>query len=318
MRCEPLRAILIVGMLAAAPGVGRAEIVNRVLVIVNDEVITEADVTSHVSALLEAEPTPATTNAESIEMHEVVLRRLIEQRLMLQEAKRAGVAISSEEMLERLDELRDRFESEELFRQSLAEEGLSEERLKEKIREQLLVQRLVDQQVRSKITVSPQEVARELATHPELARSGDRVRASHLLIRVSESRSEETAHALITEIHHRLAAGEDFAALTNRYSEDPHRDEGGAMDWVGQGELLPELDAVLFRLSVGEISSPLQTRLGFHILRLDERREASSLSPTEANRHIYQQLYQAKFQERFVRWLEGLKRHAYIEILRAP
>ncbi len=90
------------------------------------------------------------------------------------------------------------------------------------------------------------------------------------------------------------------------------------MDWIGQGELLPELDAVLFRLSVGEVSLPIQTRLGFHILRLDERRDASSLSLTEANRSISQQLYQAKFQEAFSHWLDGLKGHAYIEILREP
>jgi len=318
MRAFPLRTVLIAGILAAAPGVGRAAIVNRVIAIVNDEVITEADVTSHVAALLEAEQTPAMVDAESVEMREVVLRRLIEQRLMLQEAKRAGVAIRSEEILERLDELRGRFASEEEFRGSLAQASLSEEQLKEKTREQLLVQRLIDQQVRSKITVSPQEVARELATHPELSRPGDRVRASHLLIRVNASRSEDAARALITQIHERLRAGEEFAALAKRYSEDPHRDEGGAMGWIGQGELLPELDAVLFRLSVGEISLPIQTRLGFHILRLDERRDASSLSLTEANRSISQQLYQAKFQEAFVRWLDGLKGHAYIEILREP
>jgi parvulin-like peptidyl-prolyl isomerase len=285
---------------------------------VDDEVITEADVTSHVSALLNAQEIPTTVDVETIEMHQIVLRRLIEQRLMLQEAKRAGLLISSEDILERLEELRGQFESAEGFRQSLAAGGLSEEQLKEKVRDQLLVQALIQQQVRSTIRVSPQEVARELAEHPELARSGDRVRASHILIRVNEVRAEQEARALITDLHQRLARGEDFAVLATRYSEDPHQEGGGAMGWVAQGELLPELDAALFRLAVGETSPPIQTRLGFHILRVEERREASSLSLMEANRSIYQQLYQAKFQEAFARWLNGLKRDAYIEILLEP
>lgn len=309
--------VILTGALLCFCGAAQAAIVNRVLAIVNDEVVTEADVASHVSALLESEDPPP-PDVDVVEMHEVVLRRLIEQRLMLQEAKRAGLTVDSEHIVKRLDELRGRFESEEQFRQSLAETALSEELLKEKVREQLLVQQLVDTRVRSKISVSPQEVAQELARHPELARPGDRVRASHILIRVTASRSEDAARALMAEVVQRLANGESFPDLARRYSEDPNRDAGGAMDWVGQGELLPELDAVLFRLSVGEVSAPIQSRLGFHLLRMEERRAASSLSATEANRTITQQLYQAKFQEVFARWLDDLKRDAYIEILREP
>jgi parvulin-like peptidyl-prolyl isomerase len=304
-------------MLLSFCGVARAEIVNRVVAIVNDEVITEADVTSHVAALLEAQDAPPVT-PDTVEMREVVLRRLIEQRLMLQEAKRAGVAVSSEEILERLEEMRGRFESEEQFRLSLKETGLSEELLKEKIREQLLVQHLIETQVRATITISPQEVARELAQHPELARPGDRVRALHLLIRVTPSRSEEQARALTEELRRRLTAGEAFADLARRYSEDPHRDAGGAMDWVGQGELLPELDAALFALSVGQVSEPIQTRLGFHLLRLEERRDASSLSPAQAHRNVSQQIFEEKLRQALARWVDGLKRDAYIEILREP
>jgi len=290
------------------------ETANRIVAIVNDDIITQADVTEHLSALLEEPQSPEPSDADSMAMQEVVLRRLIEQRLILQEAKRLGLSVSGEEVAKRFDELRGRFATEEEFQQSLINSKLSPEQLKEKIRDQLMVHRVIDAKVRSTIVVSPQEVAAALGTHPELGKPGDRVRASHILIRVNERRTPEKAKALVNEIHQQLVKGADFSSLAKRYSEDPHAQDGGAMGWVAQGELLPELDAALFTLKPGELSGPLQTRLGFHLVKVEERRPADSLSLTEANHEVSQQLYQQKFQAAFTRWLGELKRHAYIEI----
>ncbi len=293
-----------------------AETANRIVAIVNDEVITQTDVSSRVDALLEdQQATPQTKDPE--QMERMVLQRLIEQRLLLQQAKKEGIIVTSDEVRKRLEDLRSRFESEDAFQQSLVDSNLTEEQLKEKLRDQLMVQRLVDSKVRSMITVSPQEVAKEIGMHPDLAKGGDRVKASHILVRVSETRPAEKARELIDDIRKQLTNGAEFAALAKRYSEDPHAEEGGAMGWVAQGELLPELDAALFGLKVGELSAAIQTKLGFHLVKVEERRDATSLSVTDANRNLAQQIYQRKFQEAFARWLTELKRHAYIELVRA-
>ena len=141
------------------------------------------------------------------------------------------------------------------------------------------------------------------------------MRASHILVRVGERRTEEQARSLIDDLHRQLVAGADVAALAKRYSEDAHAQDGGMMDWVAQGELLPELDTALFSLKAGELSQPIQTRLGFHLVRVEERRDAQSLSVAEANRAVKERLYQQKFQAAFSRWIADLKRKAYIEIL---
>lgn len=314
-RPSPL-APVILGFSLLVGVAARAETVNRIVAIVNDDIITEADVASHVSALLEDQGAEAPP-MPSDQMREAVLQRLIEQRLILQEAQRANVSVSAQEVIDRLEELRARFGSEEMFRQSLTESHLTEPELKEKLREQLLVQRVIDDKVRSTIVVSPQEVARELSAHPELAKPGDRVRASHILVRVDERRSVEAARQLIAALHQQLLHGADFAELAKQHSEDSHRDEGGMMGWVAQGELLPELDTVLFSLKEGAVSEPIQTQLGFHLVRVEERRTATSLSVTEANHAIFQRLYQRKFQAALVKWLADLKRHAYLELLPA-
>lgn len=306
-----LATVLVCGMATPVS----AGTVNRIVALVNDEVITEADVNQRVNDALEDGEGALPSAGDAEGMHETILQRLIEQRLILQEAKRAGIVASSDQVALRVDALRKRFATEEEFQQSLVDSNLNEEQLKEKIRDQLLVRQLIDAKVRAKVVVSPQEVSRELAQHPDRAKPGDRVRASDILVRVGETRSEEQARALIQRLKQQASQGADFAALAKQHSEDPHAGEGGAMGWVAQGELLPELDAALFTLTPGEVSEPIQTRLGFHLLKVEERRAASSLSVTEANMAIYEQMFQQKFERAFSRWLNELKRDAYIEIL---
>lgn len=309
-------AVLALLLVPTAPA--WSETVNRIVAIVNDTVITEADVAAQVHSILDEQGLPDPTETESLEMHMMVLRHLIEQRLILQEAKKLGITVGSDEVAQRLDVLRSRAGSEAQFQQRLADSSLTEEELREKIREQLMVQRVVDAKVRSTIVVTPLEVANALGAHPELSKPGDRVRALHLLVRVTEDRTEAQARARIEELHRQLVQGAEFSALATRYSEDPSAADGGRMEWVAQGELLPELDAVLFSLPVGSISEPIQTRLGFHLVKIEERRTASDLSPTDANRAVFQQLYEQKFEAAMKRWLSELQRHAYIEIPRGP
>jgi parvulin-like peptidyl-prolyl isomerase len=197
----------------------------------------------------------------------------------------------------------------------LQEAGLSEEQLKQKIREQLLAQKVIDREVRSAIVVSPYELTTLTGSTPTGLNPGEEVRASHLLVRVTDKRSEEEASALISQLYKRLLRGEDFAALARRYSEDPHAQDGGMMGWVHQGQLLPELDQALFRLEPGGLSDPIRTRLGFHLVKVIERRSLSDPEAAEVRQHLEQQLYQTKFADALSTWLGELQARAYIQIL---
>ena len=299
-------------------GLVEAATADRIVAIVNDDVITAADVASHVAELLDAQPPNAANKPDVADVQQAMLRHLIEQRLILQEAKRVGITVGPGDIAERIEQIRKKFASDEALETALAQSNLTREQLKEQVSQQLMVDRLIDAKVRSTISVSPQEVATELERRPETVKPGDRVRASHILIRVSEQRPEEKAKALIDDLHRQLADGADFAGLAKRYSEDPHAQSGGAMGWVAQGELLPELDAALFSLQPGQLSEPIKTRLGFHLVRVEERRTATSLTVLEANNAVYHEIYDRKLKEALRRWVSELTRKAYIEMLPAP
>lgn len=293
---------------------GFAQTVNRIVAVVNNDIVTEGDVDAFIQALKD-DPDSSIPEGKNADLEHVVLQRLIDQRLILQEAKRTEVVVPADEVLDRYQAFRNRFPSDDLFHESLKITGLSEEQLKRRVREQLTIQRVIDAKVRSLITVSPQEVSTELAAHPELVKSGDRFRVSHLLIRVSDRRSEAQAKALIANLHKQIESGAAaFADVAKQYSEDQFRDDGGDMGWVAPGELMPELDAALLAATVGQVSGPIQTQLGFHLVRIDERQSADSLSVTEANNSVYQKLYQKKFQKQFVGWMDELRKKAYIEL----
>jgi len=307
----------LVAVLAAALWMApaHADVVNRIIAVVDDEVITEQDLRMYITALQSGQAEALPSDGSEAGMEEQSLQRLIEHRLMLQEALRQEIKVDGLEVLKRYNSFRDRFPSDGQFRASLAEAGLSEEQLKRKIREQLLVKRLVETKVQSRIVVSPQDVARELSAHPELAKPGARVRLSHILVRVNEQRDEAKARALITKLREQLAGGGDFAKLAKQHSEEPHGRDGGDMGWVAADDLLPALSEAVTALKPGELSAPIQTPLGFHLVRVEERRDAATLSPAEAHQAVFQRLYHERLRQAMLRWLAELKQKAYIEIL---
>lgn len=303
-------------MVWAVGGEAQAQTTNRMVAIVNDEVITEGDVTSHMVSLLRQHDLPDPTAEEAEEMRRAVLARLIEERLIVQEAKRLGLTVGAEEVTERLRAVRQQLGTPEQYQQMLRETQLTEEQLKQSIRDQLLAQTAVDRQVRDKIVVSPSELASLAGSQSvEPSNPGDEVRAYHLLIRVTERRSEEQARELMTQLHERLQRGEPFEDLAREHSEGPYTQDSGLMDWVRPGELLPELDAVLFQLTAGELSEPIQSRLGFHLVKIVERRSRSAEDAVESRERLEQQLYQQKFGELFEAWLADLKAKAYIQLV---
>lgn len=287
---------------------------DRIIAVVNQDAITESDVRSHMSALLEESPQPG-TEEEAEQMQRAVLLRLVDERLILQEAKSLGVAVRSEDVARRLQQIKERLGGPAEYAAMLQESGLSEEQLKQKIRHQLLAQQAIDEKVRSRLVVSPSEVAGAATSGMSGAAPGKEVLVQHILIRTTRERSPEHALALAAQLRERLRHGEPFEALAKAHSEDPHAEEGGSLGWVRQGQLMPELDDAAFKLQANEYSEPIKTRLGFHLLKVLERRQLSEQQASESRREIEQRIYQEKFNKAMMAWLNELRQKAYIHVI---
>lgn len=142
----------------------------------------------------------------------------------------------------------------------------------------------------------------------------DQVHARHILIMPSEVRNDEQAQALATKLYEDILQGGDFNLLAKEYSEDKGSAlQGGDLGWSGPGQYLPEFEQTLHALAVEEISRPIQTNFGWHIIqKLGERQQ--NMTKEHWKNQARQAIYERKFGDELDAWLARIRDEAFIEI----
>jgi peptidyl-prolyl cis-trans isomerase SurA len=143
-------------------------------------------------------------------------------------------------------------------------------------------------------------------------------RARHILLRISPQLSESAARDKLTEFKKRILAGQaDFAALARDNSQDGSAAQGGDLGWANPGMFVPEFEEVLSQLTPGQISDPLVSRFGVHLIQLTERRKAT-LNPREQREAVRAMLREKKLDETYATWMQDLRGRAYVEMREPP
>lgn len=143
-------------------------------------------------------------------------------------------------------------------------------------------------------------------------------RARHILLRVSPQLSEAAARDKLNEFKKRIVAGQaDFAALARDNSQDGSAAQGGDLGWANPGMFVPEFEEVMSRLAPGQISDPLVSRFGVHLIQLTERRNAT-LGPKEQREAVRAMLREKKLDETYATWMQDLRGRAYVEMREPP
>lgn len=301
----------------------------KIVAVVNDEVITQAEwdrAMAPVYLQLQASHDPEGIAAKAKEIRERILQHLIEERLMLQEARnpkpievskgRIGtlppIAVSETEVDELVKEAEDKFETPEEFEQAMEEQGITLEELRARYRDQITIRKLVDRHITSRIVLSPTEVTAYYEKHREEYLKAPAVQTATILIRPKESLNASQAQA--QELRRQLLQGADFSDLAQRYSDGPNAKMGGRMGFLEKGESLKEIDDVLFALKVGEISPVVKTPTGFYLFRVEAVRPPRQATLEEVQAQIRDRLHQEKGAHRYKEWIAKLKADAYLSI----
>jgi parvulin-like peptidyl-prolyl isomerase len=293
-----------------------AEVVDRILAVVNDEIVTEQDLDIVMAPIVAQYRTVYTGNEYEEKVHEArqeFLGKVMDDKLILGEAKRKQVIVKDEEVDEMMADVRNKFPSRDAFLRAIEDQGLTEKKLWNRFRDQLMTQKLVSYEVKSKVSVSPGEVNEYYKSHSQEFVQGDRVKLQHILIRTS-TRSEEEARALAEDILSQLRAGKAFEELARLNSEGAEASDGGEMGWVEKGQLMGEIDEKVFGLEKGQLAGPIQSSLGYHIFKVVERDQFSVKPISEVRSKIQDVLFKEKLRERLESWMKSLKKNAYISI----
>ena len=140
----------------------------------------------------------------------------------------------------------------------------------------------------------------------------------HILITPNEVRDQDQARELIKQIYERLKAGADFAELAREYSDDPGSGaSGGDLGWVSPGDMVPEFEQAMDATPTGELSTPVRSQFGWHVLQVTDRREADIGEEVQRNQ-VRQMLYGRRFEEELPIWLRKIRSEAYVDIKEQP
>lgn len=261
---------------AAAPV--RIALIDRIVAVVNKEVITQYDLNERVDRVLKDLARRGTSLPDRHDIERQVLDRMIIDKIQLQLAKETGLRVDDLELDRTINRVA---EGNKLslteFRQMLERDGIKFNKFREELRDEILISRLREREVNSKMTVSEGEIDNFLAEQSQKKGKAAEYNVAHILVRVPEQASPEqleARRARAEEALKRLRDGTDFAQVAATYSDAPDALQGGAIGWRSQDRLPDLFVDALAKLKPGEVSDVLRSPAGFHVLKLIEVRSA--------------------------------------------
>ena len=312
--------INIIAMISCIAGLGLfslgdgAILLDKIVAVVNSEVITwselykamEFDASPAVKAMSEQERSKIFKQNET-----AFLENLIDMRLLLQEAKKANINASDDEVNKTMAAIREKYGmTDAALVDALKKEGFTVEEYKKKLSEQIIINRLIDLEVRSKIVLTEDGVNAYLARNKQMAAGDEGYKISHILIRMNDDPVQAGEKAQAT--YERIKAGENFADVARKYSDDPSAKAGGNLGFVNKSDLSKEFLAALSKLKPGEVSEPFKTDKGMHIILLESANIYNN--PEELKQAVKDKLFAEKFERDYKAWIKGLRQRAYVEI----
>jgi peptidyl-prolyl cis-trans isomerase SurA len=279
-------------MAASAPKQSSAKVLDRIVAVVNDEVITRVELEERMKLALRQLNQQGTPLPPQDVIERQLLERLITDRVQLQYAKETGLRVDDNDLDRAISRIAEQNKlTIDGLRQALEKDGIPYTKFREDIRNEIVLTRLREREVENKIVVAESEIDNFLATQQGQQGRKEEYDLSHLLIVVPENASPEqiqARRARAEQAYAQLKGGADFRQVAAAFSDAPDALQGGALGWR-EGERLPSIyfDAVK-NMQTGEISPILRSSNGFHIIRLNDKRntEAPVMVQQTHARHI--------------------------------
>jgi peptidyl-prolyl cis-trans isomerase SurA len=295
-------------MTAAPAG---AEVLDRIIVVVNEGVILQSELDDEMGRAREQISARGIASPPESVLRAQVLERLMMMRVQMQRAQQAGIRIDDRELNEVLTNIaRQNNVTLAEFADQLRKQGMDYLAAREQLREELTINRLRQREVDSRVSVTDQDIELFLASH--VGDDQSEFRLSHLLVAIPDGASpeqREQAHKKAQGLVERARAGEDFASLAIANSDGQQALQGGDLDWR-KAEDLPTIFAqAAAKLEINKVSDVLETAGGFHIIKLVGKRgtgEAKTINETHS-RHILIQANTLRNEEQATAQIRDLK-----------
>ena len=263
---------------AAKPVTTTIIALDRVVAVVNDDVITQTELEQFFRKIKSNLIKQKIKLPDDKRLKKQVLERLVLERLQLQHASRRGIRIKDSQLNKAIDNIAasNKMTREQLLKTVLKVEGMDEKQYKEELRKKIILRRLIDREIRSRINISEIEIKEFLQNRNLLIKQNQAFSLSHILIQIPEASSsdvikqaEERAKQVYTQLK---TGGGDFAQLAISYSQDKYALQGGLIGWRKPQQIPEMFLKALQGMKKGDVSDIIRSPNGFHILRLNDIR----------------------------------------------
>jgi parvulin-like peptidyl-prolyl isomerase len=295
-------------------------VVDRVVAVVNQEIITLSEVEKWIDPLRQEMATDdRLEKRERTEtLYRQVLERLIEEKLIDQEVKKSGVKIPSKEIDAALEEIKRRnAATQEDFEKALTIEGLTLETYKKQIEKGLQRQKLISWSVKVESKPGEKELREFYEKNLGRYRTNETYRAGHILFTIPKGAVPDEIGDIrkkAQNVLEKIKGGADFEEMALLYSQDASAKNRGDLGYFKKGELFPAFEKEALRLKVGQVSGLLRTEFGFHIIKLLDRKGMEPLPFEEVKDKVKADYYEAEIEKAFRQFLSTLKEKSVIEI----
>lgn len=306
-----------------------SNVIDRVVAVVNDDVITLSEINEEGKVLFQEITQQAAVDERENKLQEArlaITEKIIERKLMLQEADRLKITVGAEETeaaLQRI--LTENHADIQQLRDQLAKTGMSEEKYRSTLRDQVIISKLVNREVRSKIVITDEKI---LQHHAKQFQPDEKAERFYLLqigclfendaLPVPSSSTRENTLKRIERVRILALSDPDFKKIARQYSDMPSAKDGGDLGFFTLDEMAPGMREAVSKIKPGELTDIIETENGYQFFKLlpgKDSEPADKTLPDAVRTEIQNTLFQQELKSRYQQWIQNLRAQAYVKIL---
>lgn len=319
-----VKRALVLSLVLCAPLAARADrVVEKVVAVVNDEIILQSELEQWAAPQLQQRGALDLDSSAGKKAFDDVkretLEKLIDSRLVLQQAGELKLAVSNDEVERALDEVKKQNKLDDAtFAEALKQQGFTLDSYKKNLKRQILELKVINTAVRSRVQVSDDEVKTYYLQNAKQLNGQGSAHLRQILIGVAADasadeveRRRKTAEKMVSLTRE----GKSFVELAKQYSDDElTKSEGGDLGEIGPGVLQDALDEVVRNMEPGDVRGPIRTARGWHVIQLVERSSSNVLPFEQVKEQLRKQLYDQQVEKTSTSWIKELRKKAHVDV----
>lgn len=303
-------------------GAAFGALVDGIVATVDTEVILQSDIRDDIAPFMANLQSQGVSGAaleqEFQKAAQAALEQAVEQRILYREATTAGLSVRDEDVEDRINKIKKQYKSPEEFMKALEETGATMSEFRERVKKQIMaisMGMMKRREFEKDAVILEPDMAQYYQDHQSDFSHPERAKVWRIFLGAEKDPAQrKKVQAKLEALREELTLGADFAELAKKQSEGPDAAEGGLVGWVAQGDLVPELEKAVFALEPGQISEPVETEWGFHLLKVEAKEPAGVTSYESARTEIEPILRKKYADERYEKWMQELRKRSHVRI----